>query len=415
MKERGRTERNTISVPPRVVARLAISILLFACALLAGLAHQQGSVWAADEVTPPGIVTETPVLPEATPDDSGPDSVTWEPEALHDLAETLDWPRTITRDNAGRLTIQRVITGTEWSRASIRPFGFAAASEAAFSAEQEDARLAGYTISLDSFHSYPAYWASTTDGQGQVVERRLHWQAGAWVLGVDIRALSPRADTVRAIADQLLSLATHYGLPRPPSGGPTPTLSPPQIPSATPGGPQCSISFNDVAQGFWAHSYISELACRGVVSGYADGDFQPQNPTTRGQLVKMVVLSNGWPLLRPRTPTFTDVGTKHTFFRYIETAVARGAITGYSNQTFRSEYYVTRAQVAKIVTLAHGWPLVTGAGVALCDVPRTHWASAFIQTAIARGIFTGYSDGCFLPYAVATRAQLAKVLVLAGR
>ncbi len=129
----------------------------------------------------------------------------------------------------------------------------------------------------------------------------------------------------------------------------------------------------------------------------------------------MVALAQGWTLLRPRTPTFSDVDTTHTFYRYIETAVSRGIITGYSDDTFRSEENVTRAQVAKIISLAHHWPAVTGAGVTLCDVPRTHWASSYIQSAIERGVFTGYGDGCFQPNAYATRAQLAKVIVLAGR
>jgi len=340
----------------------------------------------------------------------------WEQAALTDLAEILNWPPTVTRDSTGRLIVQRVITGTEWLKAMIRPFAFRAAAEAAFIAEQEDARLAGYTITLDRFHSYPAYWATMTDGTGLIIERRLHWQADAWILGVDMRSLSPRIEDVQSIGQQLLALSIQYGLPLPP-GGPeaTPTLILPAMPSATATRVSCNIGFSDVPPNFWANDFISELACKGVVSGYSDNTFRPQNPTTRGQLVKMVVLSQGWPLLRPFKPTFSDISRGHTFFRYIETAAARGIISGYASKTFRSDDYVTRAQVAKILVLSSRWPTPQGTGSVLCDVPRTHWASTYVQTAIERGVFTGYSDGCFYPDAYATRAQLAKVLVLSER
>lgn len=36
------------------------------------------------------------------------------------------------------------------------------------------------------------------------------------------------------------------------------------------------------------------LACRGVVSGYADGTFRPNNPTTRRELVKMIAVAAGF-------------------------------------------------------------------------------------------------------------------------
>jgi hypothetical protein len=63
---------------------------------------------------------------------------------------------------------------------------------------------------------------------------------------------------------------------------------------------------------------------------------------------------------------------------------------------------------------AKGWPLETQATVVLCDVTPAHWAWRYVQTAIANGGFRGYADGCFYPDAVATRAQLAKVLVQAS-
>lgn len=397
--------------------RFLLSALVLAVLLVTlGLAVDRASADTGVTIPMPTNTVEPTLVPES-PTPSAPEGAGWEQAALLDLAELLGWPPAVSRDSAGRLMVQHVITGTEWSRASVRPFAFRAAAEAAFGAEQEDARLAGYTVVLDRFSSYPAYWASIADSTGNVIERRLHWQADSWILGVDIRSQAPRISEIESISASLLLFCQQYGLPGPPEGGPTSTpatQATPVLPSPSPTAhaTPCAVDFEDVQEGYWAFEFVQQLACRGVVSGYADGTFRPQNPTSRGQLVKMVVLSQGWRLEKPRTPTFPDVPADHTFFRYVETAVAKGLVNGYADGTFRPDDYVTRAQVAKILTLANDWP-TPGIPVALlCDVPRDHWAWAYVQSALLKGVFTGYADGCFYPDAMATRAQLAKVLVL---
>jgi hypothetical protein len=128
------------------------------------------------------------------------------------------------------------------------------------------------------------------------------------------------------------------------------------------------------------------------------------------------VLLKGIALDAPQTATFSDVSVSHPFYRYVETAVKKGLITGYPDGTFKPDAPVSRAQVAKIVVKALGWGLqVPSSPATLCDVPVTHWAYVYVQVAVAHGIFTGYGDGCFHPDDFATRAQLAKVLVLSGR
>jgi hypothetical protein len=166
---------------------------------------------------------------------------------------------------------------------------------------------------------------------------------------------------------------------------------------------------------YWAHDYIVNLACSGIVSGYADGTFRPQNSTTRAQLVKMIVLFNDWTLLNPEQPSFSDVGTIHPFYRYIETAHAHAVVAGYSNGTFKPDSFVTRAEVAKMLVRSRGWDTTVESPANLCDVPESHWAYGYVQAAIAHGVFSGYDDGCFRPDALATRAQLSKVLNLVRR
>ncbi len=80
--------------------------------------------------------------------------------------------------------------------------------------------------------------------------------------------------------------------------------------------------------------------------------FRPSNFVSRGQLTKIVVIGAGWTLVNPAQPTFTDVDRSNVFYPYIQTAVCHGVISGYSDNTFRPNNFAFRGQIAKIVYLA---------------------------------------------------------------
>src|SRR4029077_18754902 len=93
----------------------------------------------------------------------------------------------------------------------------------------------------------------------------------------------------------------------------------------------CTITFTDVPPNSTFYPYIHCLACMGIINGYSDGTFKPNNPVTRGQLSKIVSNSAGF----NDTPTgqqFQDVPTSgpgSTFYVYIYRLVHRGYISGY--------------------------------------------------------------------------------------
>jgi hypothetical protein len=96
------------------------------------------------------------------------------------------------------------------------------------------------------------------------------------------------------------------------------------------------------------YSYVETANHNGIVSGYADGTFRPSANVTRGQLSKIVavaaVQANGWTLINPPTPTFSDVAYGAAFYQYVETAVSKGVISGYSDHTFRPGNNATRGR-----------------------------------------------------------------------
>lgn len=174
--------------------------------------------------------------------------------------------------------------------------------------------------------------------------------------------------------------------------------------------------FNDVPPDFFAYEHIEWLAAREIVSGYSDGTFRPFNSTTRGQVTRIVTLGEGWPLDVSGGPHFSDVPPDNPFYSYIETALAHGVISGYSDGTFRWYDNVTRGQLAKIVVRARGWPIDTAGAPHFIDAPPDNPFYAEIETAYNRGIISGYTlpeGNAFAWGNNATRAHIAKIVHLA--
>ena len=167
--------------------------------------------------------------------------------------------------------------------------------------------------------------------------------------------------------------------------------------------------FADLDTTSFAYNPVQHLTGQGAISGYSDGTFRPNNTVTRAQFAKMLVAGMGWPLTSPATATFRDVPTTDWAFPYIETAVQHGALSGYSDGTFRPTTEITRAQLAKLIVVGRGWT-VQAATAHFSDVPAGDWAFGYVETAVANGVLTGYSDGTYRPTAPATRAQVAKIL-----
>ena len=156
----------------------------------------------------------------------------------------------------------------------------------------------------------------------------------------------------------------------------------------------------------WAYSYIQWLVKQGAVSGYSDGTFRPENPITRAEFSKMIVKSLDIPL--NGSTVFRD--TKYHWARdYIAALAGLGYISGYSDGTFRPNNLITRAEMVKIVTKAGGLTLQSGSQQSFTDISG-HWAKEYIIIASSNGIVNGYENGKFRPDICCLRADTAASL-----
>ena len=182
------------------------------------------------------------------------------------------------------------------------------------------------------------------------------------------------------------------------------------MPRATSTPVPCLIAFTDVATSDYFYEAVRYLYCAGAISGYSDNTFRPYSNTTRGQLSKIVVLAEGWTLNTTGGPHFSDVPAGSVFFAYVETAYNRQLISGYADGTFRPVSNVTRGQLSKIIYLARGWSPSVAGGPHFSDVPASDPFYIYVETAYNHTIISGYSDNTFRPYNNATRGQISKIV-----
>jgi hypothetical protein len=176
----------------------------------------------------------------------------------------------------------------------------------------------------------------------------------------------------------------------------------------------------DVPPGDTFFGYIECLSNRRAVNGHFDwvddqhnDEFRPGATVTRADAIKAIVRAMGFPLQFPANPTFTDVPRSSPYYRYIETAVAYGIISGYADHTFRPDAFLTRGQMCKVIVVAgiakYGWQINTAGGPHFVDVPTDQTFYIYVETAFNRQIVSGYGS-YFYPGNYTTRGQFAKML-----
>jgi hypothetical protein len=196
--------------------------------------------------------------------------------------------------------------------------------------------------------------------------------------------------------------------------------------------PTYTYPFTDVPLSHWAHRYVGWANREGVVSGYGDGTFRPDDKVTRGQSCKIIVLGLDIDIDTSGGPHFTDVPLMNVFYQYIETAYNTGIISGYNTSPPCDSYFpppcfrwgndVSRTQMAKIVANAgieKGWLRDDDDehGPDYADVPSTNPFYHFIEILYNSGVIQyrrerdgGGNGGRFGINYVATRGEAAQFI-----
>jgi hypothetical protein len=104
------------------------------------------------------------------------------------------------------------------------------------------------------------------------------------------------------------------------------------------------VNFQDVPANYWARAYIDALSSRGLVDGFSDNTFKPDAPVTRAQLARLIDQAL---VLSPtgEAVAFSDVAGDYWAAPAIDEAVRGGFLKGFPDNRFQPEQPVTRLQV----------------------------------------------------------------------
>ncbi len=94
---------------------------------------------------------------------------------------------------------------------------------------------------------------------------------------------------------------------------------------------------------------------------------------------------------------FPDVKNTDEYSEAVTVLTGLGVVSGYPDGTFKPDQVVTRAEMTALIINALNLPVQGKALTPFSDVPYDHWASGYIAYAVSLRIVSGYPDGTFKP------------------
>ncbi|WP_160500577.1 S-layer homology domain-containing protein [Paenibacillus dendrobii] len=174
------------------------------------------------------------------------------------------------------------------------------------------------------------------------------------------------------------------------------------------------VALKDIA-GHWANAAILQALQQGWITGYANGTFMPNKEVTRAEFAAMLIRAIGSDVGSHQPLQFADAKQIPAWaLPYVEEAVSRNIMNGYTNGMFEPNKLITRAEMA-----AMGIRSLNGVAVPLesaslkfadnSQIPA--WAKPYAAEAAKKGIMNGRNGNLFAPSAHATRAESVVVIL----
>ena len=167
--------------------------------------------------------------------------------------------------------------------------------------------------------------------------------------------------------------------------------------------------FADVDADDWYAEAVEYVRDHGIMNGTTATTFNPDGTTSRGQIAAILYRASGSPEVSGGT-AFTDVADTAYYADAVRWASAHGVVTGYGDGTFRPNNPITRQQLAAILWRYAGSPAPEGGADYADEDTISAYASTAVDWARDTGIISGRDGNRFDPNGRAARAQAAAIL-----
>jgi hypothetical protein len=177
---------------------------------------------------------------------------------------------------------------------------------------------------------------------------------------------------------------------------------------------QAQVSLSDINNN-WAAKPIRTLADKGVIDGYPDGTFKPEQPITRAELAKLIASTFHY---QPADQGYFADTTANWAKTFINSVVAHKVMKTFADGNFKPQQQLSRAQMATMLTRIvqlgkpeekyDKWP------GSFSDVPSNYWAFQNIEIGNKLGLFPASYKSEFHPEQSVTRAESAWMIEAAS-
>jgi hypothetical protein len=173
-----------------------------------------------------------------------------------------------------------------------------------------------------------------------------------------------------------------------------------------------SGTFKDIA-GHWAKEGIERAVNMGFVNGYGDGTFRPDLKITRAEFVVMTARAFDFEVKGGMSLNFSDVDKIPVWARpYIAEAEQAGLIKGYEDGSFRPNQWISRSEMAVLIMRLFDGEHKPNAKISFVDKQQIKpWALPSVAAAADLGIIKGKNGNRFAPADPATRAESTIMLL----
>jgi len=175
-----------------------------------------------------------------------------------------------------------------------------------------------------------------------------------------------------------------------------------------------AASFSDVPENSEFYAAVESLKNLKIVKGFSDGTFRPQNPVTRAEALKMILVAAKIPVEENSETGFSDVPTDAWFAPFIRTGKNLKIVNGYGDTgKFGPNDRVQKSQFLKMLLVAFKKDLSKHehltAGVS-ADTAVGQWYLPFMSYAKTLGIITPNIENKLFPEKQLTRGECADII-----
>ena len=174
--------------------------------------------------------------------------------------------------------------------------------------------------------------------------------------------------------------------------------------------------FTDISTSGY-YKYIVEAANAGIIEGYSDGTYRPNNVVTRAQFITMLYRAAGSPDVKNTVLKFDDASTiAKDFVTAVAWGVENKVISGYGDNTFRPDQNISRAQMATFMyrymkdVVGYDFGDVKPCGFADANQIAAPYVDA-VNAIVSAGVMNGMNTTTFAPNNTANRGMAATVIL----